>query len=614
MDLVTENHCRNSYERLLLGQPQIRTGGMWRTEQGFFIVCPDLKIARAHDGTPIEHWFSGVKIVGAPVKLVEAVPDGATRVAMRTAADLASGRGGGVTLRDSVADLALLLPPTFPPFGLSDVGPRTTFTIKVPRALSVEEEDALRTAYEALAISETYRVEIIPKIEDSRGFPRWRSGGDLDLVPSKFLPRAFTPSVRWLAEADEERWLKDRADLFGNPERRAGTYLPESYGKKASRCLIDASSFPPPNIRSLLPIYRETLIAMPFADAYQGALASFSVTERDLLRLAEAGRVRFVLPQSLDRYPPSLLNALAERSPDALLLSRTLAAATVAETRRRVPLLFPPLGVEERHQFLSQLHASAINPGRTDPLTLAVLEGLRDAWELCEVSVARRGACGVSWVGAVRMIAAMVKAISGRDLSLELGHAVSYVEWAAALGATVFPVRSEGFSEQRHAELCASMYSGVKDVPVPVNFGAVDVVLSDLLGIANDAPIDDLVSAFSGPDVDRLRDLVTSMAEKNLDPEFLSEAIAAFNDRVRKYEKRREKQVSHDLVALAGALSGPVALATHHPVLGFTSLGGWILNQLFKHLPGGRVTDWIRGANAWSSPDVVLVSRLRQNR
>ena len=349
---------------------------------------------------------------------------------------------------------------------------------------------------------------------------------------------------------------------------------------------------------------------MPLADTFAEVLHSLGATEAELVLLAEAGRIRFLLPQPIDRYPAPLLNALAIRAPNSLLLSRTLAAATVADSRRRIPLLYPPLDITERHEVLRGLKGSLeMLDAASRPLAAAVFKALRRIWNRHEGWIARRGGTGTSQLGAGLIIAAAVDAVLGRDLLIELSHAAAYVEWAAALGAIVFPVVSDSYSEQGHAELCASVYSGVAEREVKVNFGQVDVVLRGILGLENDAPIADFQSAFEGEDVDRLRDIVSGIAEVNLDPEFLSHAISEFNSRVAQYEHRTEKQATHDLVGLAGAL---VPLVAERSSASFVGIGVWILNQLLTKLPGGRLTDLVRGANAWARSDVVLVSRLRR--
>ena len=422
--LVFENHCRTSYERLLSQQPQVRTEGLWRTADRFFAVCPDLVDTKAHDGTPLLDWFNmSARIMGAPIVIVDKIPEGSSPVQPRSADEIARARGDAVTLREATADLALSLPPTFPEFALSDGGPPTTFTIRIPRKLSEDEERAFRDAYQSLGISESCDIEVVPSIDIPQAFRRGLPG-DVDLLPSKFLPKSLAPAVRWLVETDEEQWLKARVDLFSSATKSPLTYLPEPFRTKVSRCLVDASVFPPANIRSYLPLYQETLIGMPFAQSYERALSFFGVTERDLVELAVGGHIRFILPQAIDRYPPSLVNSLAEQAPGALLLSRGLAAATVAETRRRIPLLFPPIGISERHEVLAALYQRISSDQTKSQLAKAIYDGLRDAWDDCDSAVARRGAYGVASCGAARMIIGAVRALSGRDLTLEIGHAV----------------------------------------------------------------------------------------------------------------------------------------------------------------------------------------------
>src|SRR3954463_16073429 len=95
MNLILENHCRNSYERLLLLQPHVHTDGLWRSGSEFFIVCPGAKSLQADDGTPIEDWFLGHAIMGVPIQFVATAPPSATRIPTRSARELAQGRGGG---------------------------------------------------------------------------------------------------------------------------------------------------------------------------------------------------------------------------------------------------------------------------------------------------------------------------------------------------------------------------------------------------------------------------------------------------------------------------------------------------------------------------------------
>jgi hypothetical protein len=577
----------------------------------YFIVCSGVDSATAEDGTPIRTWFEGhAKIMCAPVILVASIPPNAVEVPTRTLAELAIAKGDAVTVPDLFLDLSLLLPKTFPRFKFSDLGPGGAFTVTTESSLTEEEKGHIQQAFRGLAAASLdLHFDVVPGVANQTEFQRIIPG-DLDLIPGRALPSRFTSDLRWLVEEDEERWVTNRVSLFTGKSTSAAEYLPPEFRPKRSRCLIDSTAFPPPNVRMFLPLFEETVLTMPLADTCAKVLNSLAATEAELVSLAEAGRVRFLLPQPIDRYPAPLLNALALRAPSSLLFSRTLAAATVADSRRRVPLLYPPLDITERHEVLRDLKGSLEMLDVTSrPLAAAIFEALRCIWNRYEGWIARRGATGTSQLGAGRIIAAAVEAVLGRDLLIELSHAAAYVEWAAALGATVFPVVSDSYSEQGHAELCASVYSGVEGREVKVNFGQVDVVLRGILGLENDAPIADFQSAFQGGDVDRLRGIVSGIAEVNLAPEFLSHAVSEFNGRVAQFERRVEKQVTHDFVALAGALA---PLVVERPSASFVGIGVWILNQLLTKLPGGRLTDLVRGANAWARSDVVLVSRLRR--
>ena len=77
--------ARKSYERLLLLQPHIRVGGLWQKDHRFFVVCPDLHDGLlTHDGQPLNEWWNdSARVVGAPMELVSAVPEGAVRLPER---------------------------------------------------------------------------------------------------------------------------------------------------------------------------------------------------------------------------------------------------------------------------------------------------------------------------------------------------------------------------------------------------------------------------------------------------------------------------------------------------------------------------------------------------
>jgi hypothetical protein len=363
---------------------------------------------------------------------------------------------------------------------------------------------------------------------------------------------------------------------------------------------------------------------MPIADHLPLALAALRCTVDDLLSLARAGRVQFLLPQSPDRYDTRLVQRLAEEAPGSLILSRRLAVATIADMQRRGLVHYPPIGVEDRAAVLAIVSAFAaqLADPKQQAIAKAALGHLKQAWSWGQVAVQRTGAqATVIGNNVGTLFAVMFEAVTGQNLQIELSVAAGDVQWAGALGATVFPASGQGYSAQAATELCSALYSGVQKAPVPTNFGDVQTVLQGVLGLDNDAPVTDVAAAFDGADVDALRKAVHRIAEPNLDPDFLQDAISRFNARVVAYERAVERQAKWDVRGGAAAIAGLVgAVAGGVPglVVGTAAVpvGTWVLDRLGQALAsspaGARLLDRLSAANAITSADVVLVSRLRQ--
>src|ERR1043166_537576 len=83
-----EHYARWSYEQLLLQQPHIAFDGMWRLERQHFVVCPEVATAKTASGEDLSPWFhEHCRVLGAPIRLVDAVPPGSKRVPESTLED-----------------------------------------------------------------------------------------------------------------------------------------------------------------------------------------------------------------------------------------------------------------------------------------------------------------------------------------------------------------------------------------------------------------------------------------------------------------------------------------------------------------------------------------------
>lgn len=439
--------------------------------------------------------------------------------------------------------------------------------------------------------------------------------GDIDLIPSRRLPNNFSKELKQLYEEDEDFWIDRCMNVLTTTQITVKDILPKTFSNRGSRCLVDAAVFPTKNLRTYLTLYRYVTLVMPLTDSYSNALATLQVKQQELVELAKRGRVQFLLPQSLDRYPLSLLQDLADVAPSSLLFSRRLASITIIDSRRRMPLLYPPFGTLERAEFLRTLERAKL-----DPIIKNVADALggelAQIWTNAESSVHYRGAMATGTLEAGPIIAAIYKQLTGRDVFLELCSASSSVEWAGALGATVFPVEVDGgYSEQVACELCASAYSGIKKEKIPTSFGEVETIVQGLLTLDNDAPILEVAEVFSNRDVDRIGQIVQKIAENSLTEDALSCEIQKINEKVEAYERHSDRLNRLNLTGLSAALAG-ITLLSNPTATAYIPLTQWIVEYLLKNADprkdfGGYFIDWIRGLNTWTTGDIVLVSRLR---
>ncbi|WP_437975341.1 hypothetical protein WMF11_46415 [Sorangium sp. So ce295] len=623
MTLYDDHYCRWSYEQLLLQQPQIQFAGLWRQGYQHYIVCPTLSTAKAAGGEDLRLWFDKqCRVVTAPVKIVEQCPAGAERVPERTCEERARLAGAPRTRRDVLVDLGLALPPDFPPFTIDDPGTDVVFV--TTRKLSDTEKSQVSSAYAEMG----YGVQILFAVDPSRDPQnetfRFEFGqGDIDLLPSRRLPTKYSRDLRFLMEDDEEAWAASRERLFASSDSCATELLPVAWQhSRGLSCLVDATVFAPDDIRSQLCLYDTVLLALPLENSFEENCAALGVSSEELSRLVELGRVRILLPQAIDRYPLNWLAALAERAPKSILLSRRLAAATVADARNRVPLLYPPLSPVERHAMLHMLTDQASNlvgPARAADFVQFVYE-LGATWAGAEWSVSSRGAMGTSHLGIGAISSAVYQQVTGRDLRLELWSAAQKVEWAAALGAHVFPSSAGEYDESAACDLVAGIYGGgfVGSTRSRFTLSAV----SDLLALSSKVDVVDLAKEFSSADIKRLRDLIDRISRENIDPDYLKDAIGRFNAEVRHYEKRPDLLKSVNVVGLMSAglaAAGIVDPSIAHVVPLAGIMLGFVLNRVIDELPrhsapGGRVIDFCNSLlTARANPDAVLVARARKD-
>ena len=618
-----DHYARWSYEQLLLQQPHVKFDGLWRVGYRHYIVCADLEAARTVDGERLAPWFDRkCRTITAAVEIVTEFPEGAARVPERSSEDRVLLAGAPRNLRKLTVDLGLELPREFPPFAIDSPG--RTVTIVTSTDLFPDEVAAVRSAYASLGYANELEYAVESHREpESENFRSAFGQGDIDLLPRRRMGK-YAEALRNLVEDDEQFWLDNRSKVLTTFHTSPESLLPDGWSRDRDlSCLVDSTVFKPANIRTYLTLYQTVYLALPLEEKFDEACSALACTADELSKLAAAGRLKFLLPQAVDRYPAKWLSAVSETAPDALLFSRRLASATISDARRRIPFLYPPLSPRERYSLLNAVADNAealVGGGKAQDLVRFLAE-IGNRWSNAEWSVQARGATGTSHLGIGGVAAAVYEQITGRDLRLELWAAAQKVEWAAALGSHVFPATSTGYDEANACELIAGIYcTSRRNAPTTVPSLMIGAV-PNLLTIDNSISVVEFSNEFASSDINRLRSLIHGISSEVTDSAELDEALTKFNAEVRHYERRPNQLNSLNLIGLLSATAAaagavPESVQTTVPLAGH--LAGYVVNRILDEAPrylssAGTVIDFLNSALTFRArPDVVLVARARR--
>lgn len=599
-------NARYAYESLLLMQPHIEFGGLWTKGDRFLISCPSLnKNPLTSDGKPLRDWFHySCRPVCCPVEIASDVPEGYEQINERSESELARLFGEPLTLSELYRELYITLPKSFPLSAIESGAGKVV--VSVNRPLTQNEENEIDIAFANIGIY--FDVEVVDLSDDSEPNNDKASKESLDgltLILSERIKNKVPSNVLSSYEEDEEFWIDNRVNVFSSDINSRKDVLKPSFLKTTSACFIDATVFPPKNIRTYLPIYQRLIISMPLATHFDSALDAFNVQEAELLNLVARGRVQFILPQSIQRYHLNFIAKAIEIDPNSVLLSRRLAAASVAETRSRLPFLYPPFGASAKRDLLRLL--VSVSEPKFKPVGEVLARSLAQGWVGMERNISNRGGMGTANNGIGTILGELIHTVSGRDLRLELITSSMSVEWAAAVGATYCPIENEGYSDFNAANLCASLYSGVENAPLLNPVKSLEPFMEGLLTLNNDASVLEIDDVFTSNDIDRLGGYLRGLTGLE-DP---SEEIVILNERIRKFETNQNRISRLDILGLGG-----VAVATAMTGNPYVPFGLWIAQYILKNADpsrdiGGKAIDWIRAINTRSSTDAVLVSRLR---
>lgn len=600
-NVFIRGYALHSYERLILIKNKISFGGLWELDNYYYV---SIKFGFEIDDSALlelRSWFhDSCRVIGTPVEIVRQPPPGAMLVPPRTASELARLHGFPLTSDEMNAELRNVLPRNFPKFGVySDHG---GLRVEVDRVLTEDFRCELDIALADLGFD--VEVEVVVK---GGGAAKKTMPENLNFYSSAGISKPSAP-LREAMEQDQDLWTDSRLQLFSEGITDRHKFLDCPLAREENSCFVNSVVVMPGNLRGYLTLYKVVWVALPAADYINSMLSAFKVSESELVALAVMGRVGFVLPGNTLTYPVGLLAKIIEATPRSVIFSKRLAAASIAESRRRNPLLFPALNNEERRSLMDVL--GGFPEGESLDLSNVFIDHFAETWPSLEFNFNKLGAMAMMQNGLSKIAIGIAKKFHGVDLGFQMQMCMASVEWAAALGATYSPSKSSDFNEQPYAEFAGSMLTGVRSEKIISPVSDMDVLVEGLLCLDNDAPVLEVAEVFTGSDISSLQKLLQSNKEESID---LVGYVNSLNAKVRKFERDQKKVQSRDCIGLLSALVG--ALPTGG-IVTFIPVTIWVLQRLFLQSDSfapGPITDWLRAKNSWTSSDVVLLSRLRKN-
>ncbi|WP_139834882.1 hypothetical protein [Pseudomonas sp. B15(2017)] len=597
-NVFARGYAQESYERLILQKHTIFFDGLWEFEGRYYVLIGERsKDMPDQEFAGLVSWFDeSCRIIGTPVKIVKKLPDGSVSVPERTVSQLSQHHGVPFTAPEFNGLLKTILSKGFPRFGVCCENGGVKFVVESALTSDQLAEVDIALANLGLDVEAEVVVDAISCNEEA-----------VDVAFAKGTKKAPPEIVRLAFEEDEDFWVDNKFSLFaeGNIDRHY--FLSSSPSAEESCCLVNCTAVVPGNLRGYLTLYKMVWIVMPLAELSEAAFKGFNASENELLELAARGRIGFVLPGGLPFYPVGFLAELLAVAPRSIIFSKRLAAASVAESRRRNPLIFPSLNNVERRTVLDLLSTSEF--GGTNELAQMFVQHFSEVWPSLEYSFSELGAMAMMRNGLSKVATGVAEKYHAVKLPPVMQMSMASVEWAAALGAVYSPIKSPGFDEGPLAEFCGSIITGVKQDSIVKPVGDMGTLVEGLLCLDNNAPILEVSDVFDGSDMPALQRLVQEKLVSGMD---VSEYIAALNDKVKRFERNQEKVRRLDLVGMAG---GFAAVASASGIASYVPITAWILQKVFMQSDSfvhGPVLDWIRAKAYMTTQDVVLVSRLRK--
>jgi hypothetical protein len=330
----------------------------------------------------------------------------------------------------------------------------------------------------------------------------------------------------------------------------------------------------------------------------------------DLQELVRLKRVRIILPYSTADYPSSLLEAVAEVDRSSIMLSRALAAKTIARGQMKEPLLYAPLTSAQRAAILFAMSHSV-----TDERYRGLISSYGQLFSGQHDMFMMRGALASLGFGVGAYLGDVFLKLGNKDARIELMTCGAGIEWALGLGASYIPRDFGGFDETWNSQIIASYLGRTRLRPSDPIANRMHIVSDGLLALSDVPPLE-VARNFHSLPASRFRNLARRLMEATPNASELQYAVDQINADVKHFERRAERLASWKVGALfSGAISA--AAQDGWPIIASAG-AAWLYAMLEEKIPVQLRDEFadartmLTGLATCSSLDAVVVSRSRK--
>lgn len=586
--------ARITYHRMLLGDILIPFDGLWAADTNYFILCPDKSMVNAAERSLERHHSS----YGPPISIVTAAPQGAIRVSTRDSLSIAP---WAHNWDEVYTDLAFHLPRNLPHFHLQKItrDNLSVLQIRFRGSLTPQQSEQVRSIlqnYRHHPIVDEIETDLAPPSTDETPAsaaisPVSSSSYRMVLHSSRQLRSKLGKPLNDIYERDEDAWRTHRRLLASPGAVLLQDVLPEPLATRdVSRCMVDCQSCDPGALSNYTLMYDQTVLCMPSDRHLDTVLRGMDVNSSILVRLARLGRIFFLLPRPLHFYRLPLLQDLASEAPHSLVFSRSLLTASVAESVKRLPFLYPPADAEAKRDFIYAYSDLIRNTPEGQRLALFLARGLADVYYEMDESMQAEGAMALRKHGLGTFANSVYQGThQGHDLFLEFQTAGMAVQWAACLDAVLYPFGDGEYSLHPICESFAGLYAQVAGMSrrevLAISLAArVKIVQEELLSSELPSPLaqSEKLQRVSKADLREFRRTISEILASSTDDEDL------------RFQLERLGHAADLIEARAKLLTW----------------GGHAINVA---LAAGEMANWISGVgliNAIAAPAIEMMRRL----